>query len=308
MVNGNEQLGVLVMRVQVDDLSEGHYDVIKEVVDSSDKTLIVIGLSPCKCTENNPLDYDTRRRMLLEHFPGVMIGYIEDIYSDTAWSNKLDRIIESKTTSGNVMLYGSRDSFIKHYTGKFPTNSIAQRVHISGTQIRKGLALQSRNTKDFRAGAIWYAMNQYPTAIPTVDVAIIDGDEILLGRKEGEDGYRFVGGFVQPGETYEEAAVRELQEETGLKANRLEYVGSYFIDDWRYKSEVNKITTTLFITKYYDGRIAPDDDIDELVWFNIEPGLVDEIVPNHRQLYLEVLRRHQLEELIVDSNVTVTVK
>lgn len=292
-------LGVLVMRVQVDDLSEGHYDVIKEVIDQNDRTLIVIGLSPCKCTENNPLDFDTRRRMVLEHFPNVMIGYIEDVYSDHIWSDKLDKIIQSKRNANEtVMLYGSRDSFIKHYHGEFPTNSIQQRVHISGTQIRKGLALQSRNTKDFRAGAIWFAMNQYPTALPTVDIAIMDGDEILLGKKPGEDKYRFVGGFVQPGETYEDAAARELTEETGLTARNLRPIKSFFIDDWRYRSEVNKITTMLYVVTDWEGRIAPDDDIEELAWFTLNGELRNEVVPVHHEMIEELVRRKGLESLL----------
>lgn len=287
MGNKNTRLGVLVVRVQVDDLTEGHYDVIKEVIDSNDRTLIMIGLSPCKCTVRNPLDFDTRRRMILDHFPQVMVGYIEDVYSDEVWSDKLDRYIGTKTKKNDVVtLYGSRDSFIKHYTGQFDTVSIQQRVHISGTQIRKGLALQSRNTKDFRAGAIWFAMNQYPASLPTVDVAIIaENNDILLGRRIGENGgYRLVGGFVQPGERFEDAAIRELKEETGIDAKNLNHIGSFVIDDWRYRSEVSKITSTLYTVTDWSGTIQPDDDIDELMWFSLDNIDLNEVVPEHHEM------------------------
>jgi len=280
-----KSLGVLVMRVQVDDLHEGHYDVIKEVIDLHDNTLIVIGLSPCKCTVNNPLDWDTRRRMILQHFPQVMVAYIEDVYSDQIWSNKLDTIISHKSNgSKSITLYGSRDSFIPHYHGRYETETLNQRVHISGTEIRKQLAVRSRDTKDFRAGAIWFALNQYPTAIPTVDIAVIDGEEILLARKPGEDKYRLVGGFVQPGESYEESAVRELKEETGITAGKLTPMKSFFVDDWRYKSETNKITTFLYVATDWSGRIAPDDDIEECKWFTLDEFLVDEVVDNHTEM------------------------
>ncbi len=44
----------------------------------------------------------------------------------------------------------------------------------------------------------------------------------------------FTGGFVSSGEEYEEAALRELEEEIGIKADRLEFIG-----DYRYKVETD---------------------------------------------------------------------
>lgn len=297
-------LGVIVMRAQVDDLHEGHYDLIKDVIDRHDKTLIVIGLSVTKCTLNNPLDFDTRRRMILDHFPQVMVAYIEDQYSDNLWSKKLDTIVTGKNRNGSteVILYGSRDSFIKYYTGEYQCCELQQRVFISGTEIRKKLALQSRNTKDFRAGAIWYAMNQYPSAIPTVDIAVIDeeNDRILLGRKPNEDRFRLIGGFVQPGETYEDSAERELKEESGLTAENIRPVKSFFVDDWRYKSETNKITTFLYTVTEWSGTIMPDDDIEELAWFDINTDLIEQVNPTHKEM-IDYLVTRYLRAKALDS-------
>ncbi len=278
-------IGVIIMRVHVDDLHEGHFDIISEVESRHDKTLIVIGLSQNKCTVNNPLDYDTRRRMIRHHFPNITIKYIEDVYSDEFWSETLDNMIDAfKRNIGKVILYGSRDSFIKHYYGKYETVEIQQRVHISGTQVRKNLALQSRDSKDFRAGAIWFALNQYPSAIPTVDIAFLNNGDILLGKKPKEDKFRLIGGFVQPGETYEDAAIRESKEETGLTCNTIKHERSFFVDDWRYKSEVNKITTFLFTCDDYSGIIKPDDDIEMAQWFKLDESLLDEVMDVHKEM------------------------
>jgi 8-oxo-dGTP diphosphatase len=52
---------------------------------------------------------------------------------------------------------------------------------------------------------------------------VVDGDRVLLGLRRGAHGaetWSFPGGKVDPGETPECAAVRELEEETGLRGTR----------------------------------------------------------------------------------------
>jgi len=45
-----------------------------------------------------------------------------------------------------------------------------------------------------------------------------------------------LGGFVEEGETLEEACKRELQEETGLEATDLAYIGS-FAEEYHFKAK-----------------------------------------------------------------------
>jgi bifunctional NMN adenylyltransferase/nudix hydrolase len=279
-------VGVIVGRFQIDDLHEGHYDLIKSVYDVHDKTLIIIGLSPCKCTINNPLDFDTRRRMLMAKFPKAKIGYIEDMYSDDEWSKQLDKTIWHKVRTNSVLLYGSRDSFIKYYSGKYDTFVLEPRVYISASKLREGIIMRSRDTADFRAGAIWAMGNQYANPLPTVDAAIISADRkrILLAKRDLEDKYRLFGGFAESGETYEDTLIREVKEEAGIDVIKYRPVRSFFIDDWRYKSEMKKITTFLYIVDEFSGVPKPDDDVDEVAWFDINVSLIDQVVPNHREM------------------------
>ena len=65
----------------------------------------------------------------------------------------------------------------------------------------------------------------------TVDCVAIDGEgRLLLIRRKNPPyagKYALPGGFVDVGETVEDACRRELMEETGIKADRLELIGIY---------------------------------------------------------------------------------
>lgn len=70
--------------------------------------------------------------------------------------------------------------------------------------------------------------NYFPRTDPAVIVLAHDGDYCLLGNKVGwpENRFSTVAGFVESGETIEQAAVREVKEETGVDIERLEYHSS----------------------------------------------------------------------------------
>lgn len=74
----------------------------------------------------------------------------------------------------------------------------------------------------------------WPSLATAVIVLIHKGkDEVLLvrGKNFRHDFYGLVAGFVETGETLEEAVCREVQEEVGLKIDNLRYFGS---QPWPY--------------------------------------------------------------------------
>ena len=110
-----------------------------------------------------------------------------------------------------------------------------------------------------------------------------------MARKPNETKYRFIGGFVDPNETFETAAIREVKEESNIDVGLLEYAGSFVIPDWRYDRETDSVTTTLFIAQYNGGIPRAQDDIEKLKWVDLDDfkdalEFKDMIVDEHGEL------------------------
>jgi len=71
-------------------------------------------------------------------------------------------------------------------------------------------------------------MSRYRNPVPTVDIIVnINGSVVLIERRNPPYGWALPGGFVDYGETLEEAAVREAREETGLELHNLRQFHAY---------------------------------------------------------------------------------
>ena len=280
--------GVVIGRFQVNELHEAHIDLINSVIQKHDRVLLFLGNSIIRNTTSNPLDYRARRAMIADKFPNVEIHYINDNPSDTAWSKSLDKQIgEQLLPLQSVTLYGSRDSFLKAYSGKYNVCELEATTFISGTEVRRRVCNNYPPTADYRAGMIAATAYRYPTAFQTVDIAVVnEKGEILLARKPDEKKWRFIGGFSDPRSVSLEAdAKREVTEEASIEVDDITYLGSTLIDDWRYRGEHDKIKTALFLAKYIYGKPEGADDIAEVKWVQIGTGLTkDNIEPLHHVL------------------------
>jgi NAD+ diphosphatase len=68
----------------------------------------------------------------------------------------------------------------------------------------------------------------FPRVDPAVIVLVTDGDRALLGRQPGWTAGRYstIAGFVEPGESLEDAVHREVLEETGIETGAMTYQSS----------------------------------------------------------------------------------
>ncbi len=109
-------------------------------------------------------------------------------------------------------------------------------------------------------------ISYFPRYSPAVMVLIHHEDKILLARSPHfPDGlYSAIAGFIDIGETAEEAAHREVKEEVGLEITDLEYFGT---QDWPFPDSF----MIAFHAKYLRGDLTIDNhEIIDAQWFSID--------------------------------------
>jgi len=284
----SKALGVVVVRVQVPELHDGHRYLLDAVTNIHERVLVVIGTSEARLTTTDPLSYEIRRQMILKAYPDVQVDQLGDKPSDLQWSDALDGVIERwqqwyGEPYQQPVLYGGRDSFLSHYHGKNRIFELPPAEPMSGTDIRASVGVT--DSTDFRRGIIYASKHRYPTSYQCVDAAIWNPfGQILLGQKKTDNGkWRFIGGFVNTTDPDLEYAVRrEVREETGVESGDPEYIGSARIDSYRYRSGDDKLMSALFAVPFGFGPPKAADDLDEVGWFDwkdVKNVIADEHMP-----------------------------
>lgn len=113
----------------------------------------------------------------------------------------------------------------------------------------------------------------YPRLSPAVIMLVRDGDRLLLGRHAGmaPGMYSTLAGFVEPGESLEEAVAREVREETGVEVRDVRYFGS---QPWPFPNSL----MVGFTAEYAGGELVVDRaELEDAAWF--EPDALPAIPP-----------------------------
>ncbi len=132
------------------------------------------------------------------------------------------------------------------------------------------------------------AKKAWPPVTPllTVDAFIRTPDGIvLIKRKNPPYGWALPGGFVEVGETVEDAVVREAEEETGLQIRDLWLVGVY--SDPARDPRFHTVSVVYGATAV--GRPKGQDDAAEAAVFK-DDDLPDNIVFDHSKIISDFLR------------------
>jgi ADP-ribose pyrophosphatase len=125
---------------------------------------------------------------------------------------------------------------------------------------------------------------------------VMDETKRVLLEERADDGYwDFPGGSVELDETVEAAALRELQEETGLVGIEYDLLKVYSGDVafYRYANgdEVCGVDTVYVCTKYQGTLKAQDDEVKRLKWFSLN-DVPEKLSPRNRLIVEDLKKKY----------------
>jgi NAD+ diphosphatase len=133
----------------------------------------------------------------------------------------------------------------------------------------------------------------YPRLSPVVMILIRRGGELLLARSPRfpPGMYSALAGFVEPGETLEECAAREVREEVGVEIANLRYFAS---QSWPFPHSL----MMAFTADHAGGEIRlADPEIEDAGWYSPERlPLLPHALSIARRLIDSALAQMRLEE------------
>jgi NAD+ diphosphatase len=139
--------------------------------------------------------------------------------------------------------------------------------------------------------------HHYPRVDPVVIMLAVSGERCLLGRNRRRVGTRYscLAGFMEPGETIEEAVRREVLEESGIQVGRVRYLAS---QPWPFPSTLMMGLLAEAVSE--EIKIDPEE-LAEARWFGrdevqamVERSRTDDPIPNVATLPPPLAIGHQL--------------
>lgn len=110
----------------------------------------------------------------------------------------------------------------------------------------------------------------FPTHIVAAGGYVFDKDGNILIVKTKNRGWDCTGGQIEVGENIEEGVLREILEESGVRASVRCLAGIYSnVGQYIHYDGITPVPTKVifsFICDYIDGKLMPSDETSEVIW------------------------------------------
>ncbi|GBF36610.1 8-oxo-dGTP diphosphatase [Methanofervidicoccus abyssi] len=133
-------------------------------------------------------------------------------------------------------------------------------------------------------------MKRYKSPSLTVDGILEVGGKILLVKRKNppfKDFWAFPGGFVNYGERTEEAVVREVFEESGIKTKVKDLLGVYSDPN---RDPRGHTVSVVYVLEYIGGSPKGLDDAKEAKFFNIDEIEDMDLAFDHKTIFRDYLK------------------
>lgn len=128
---------------------------------------------------------------------------------------------------------------------------------------------------EFSSGGIVYKVGDDPLFL------LIENSRM---NRPGETWWGFPKGHLEEGESNETAAIREVEEETGIKAEIIEKIGNSKYVLTKNEEKIFKVVT-IFLMKYLEGETkAQIEEVSDVIWLPYEEALKKLAYPGDKEL------------------------
>ena len=252
--NAPYDIAVLIGRFQP--FHNGHAGLLRQALALGERVLIVLGSAYQARTPRNPFSWQERAAMIADTLPvgqrtRVAFVPVRDYYNDPRWAAAVEQGVHEQADgqTARIVLTGFDKDASTYYLNLFPNwafQALERQGHIDASRVRqvyfadgftnKLAALLptsvARFLQDWSQSADYAALSLDQQTIEqyrqrwgngpfiTVDALVTAARHVLLIRRGNPPGQGLLalpGGFLDSGEPLLQGALRELQEETGIK-------------------------------------------------------------------------------------------
>ena len=289
----------------------GHYELLKEAFNQAENVIIAIGSHNLAPDTRNPWTSAQREAMITvalndDEKQRVKFIYVRDYYYlPNMWLADVQQQVYQATEGcddSKICNIGATNDFPQWKfiqmanNEKFPhatkirdlyfTHDAAYKnhVHPNVTQILESF----KKTNEFKALKTGYDFlvdyhiawegAPFPPTFVTVDAIVIRSGHVLVVRRKGALGKGLIalpGGFLNQNETAQDAAIRELKEETGIKLSKEELekaIAGRKVFDYPERSLRGRTITHGFFIDLKRGPlpiVKGSDDADKAWWMSL---------------------------------------